>query len=759
MDFNALYHANFKLLDDAVSDWSTLVDHLVDLKKDAEDGLHKAALKADWVGVNAQVSKQFIGKTAGEFGDAHTQATTIRNILRDTRDELKAFHQQLTGAVARGEQKNLTVINSGDGKFTVMSSTRPDWSSDPSGKTGGADQKDVDALRDEIQGILSRATESDNSAKTVLMALVDQARMGFSDARYEDRDAAATAVKEADEMAALAKKDPDDLSVKDFDRLSAGLKKYHDDPLFSERFAKDLGPEKTLSFWANVSDSQVSPDINRERREQLGDLQKNLSLTLASASRSDTADMTEWKRHMVDISGQDVGGKRGGIFGYQVMSNLMRVGDYDDDFMKQYGKSLMEKERQLTHDGDHTAWQRMGFSPYLNRMKGGDSGFDPLSGYLQGLSNNPGAATDFFNDDFIPKDGDHKKAVSNFKYLFEDREWPHESNNDLSRGESDDGRNNLAAALEAATTGHPAGEIPTQDTAPHSKEQAALFNAIVSSVGDDPERLTEHGFMSDSMGQMAAEYLPDINRATTDVSRDSDDWKQIEKLYPIAGADAGVHHRDVSKFLFAVGQNPTGYAAVEVGQQAYMSKLMEYHLDPDVPADERFSQDQETTVKYIAQRSGEVSGVLGLGRQEEIAKPAGDSDHDYDYSVSQRKNLISGGVGTVVGVGTSFIATPWVGAAVGGGAGTATSAVLEYIYKDAEGHALEKAADEMGSRWQAGLEKNNEYVALGAQEAAKRYHLANADDIGTWSREGARQGYINANDILQGQAPGSRTTS
>ncbi|MFH9660580.1 hypothetical protein ACH4NF_33870 [Streptomyces sp. NPDC017248] len=758
MDFNALYHANFKLLDDAVADWSTLVKHLADLKKDAEDGLHKAATTADWAGVNAQVSKQFIGKTAGEFGDAHTQATTIHNILRDTRDELKSFHQQLTDAVSRGQKKNLTVIDAGGGKFTVMGNTRPDWSSDPSGNTGATNQKDVDDLRDEIQGILGKATESDNSAKDVLTAIVDQSRMGFSDASYQDRDTAAAAVKEADEMAKLAKKDPDDLSVADFDRLNAGLEKYHDDPLFSERFAKDLGPEKTLSFWANVSDSIVSWDISHERRDQLGELQKNLGLTLATATQSDTADMTEWKRHMVDIGDQEVGGKRGGLLGFQVMSNLMRVGDYDDDFMKQYGKSLMETERKMTGDGSHYAWQRMGPSPFLNHMKG-DSGFDPLSGYLKGLSNNPDAATDFFNDDFLPKDGDRKHAVSNFKYLFEDRHWPHESNNDLSRGESTDGRNNLASALEAAATGHPAGEIPTQDTAPHSKEQAKLFNAIVSSVGDDPERLTDHSVMSDSMGQIASEYLPDINRATTDVSRDSEDWKQIEKLYPIAGTDSEVGHRDVSKFLFAVGQDPKGYAAVEVGQQAYMSKLMEYHLDPDLPADQRFSQDQETTVKYIAQRSGEVSGVLGLGRQEEIAKPAGDKDHDFDYSVSQRKNAISGGVGTVVGVGTSFIATPWVGAAAGGAAGTATSMLLEHIYKDAEGHALEEAADEMGSRWQAGLEKNNEYVAMGAQGAAKQYHLGNVDDIGTWSREGARQGYINANDILQGQAPGSRTTS
>jgi hypothetical protein len=343
--------------------------------------------------------------------------------------------------------------------------------------------------------------------------------------------------------------------------------------------------------------------------------------------------------------------------------------------------------------------------------------------------------------------------------LFEDRHWPQAIKNDLSGDASDDARNNLASALEAATTGHPAGEIPTLDTAPHNREQAKLFNAIVSSVGDDPARLTDHNYMSDSMGQIASEYLPDINRATADVSRDSEDWKQIEKLYPIAGADSEVSHRNVNKFLFAVGQNPTGYAAVEVGQQAYMAKLMDYHLNPDLPADQRFSQDQETTVKYISQRSGEVSGVLGIGRQEEIAKPAGEDDKDYDYSVSQRKNWISGGVGTTVGVGTSFIATPWVGAAAGGAAGTVTSVVLEHVFKDAEGHALEKAAEEMGNRWQAGMQRNNEYVALGAQEAAEKYHLGNTHDIGTWSREGARQGYVNAQGILHGQAPGSTTTS
>jgi hypothetical protein len=755
VDLDTLRFANFSAVDEAVTDWSTLVSNLADLKKQAEDGLHQAANTANWAGMNAQITKEFIGKTAGEFTDAHTQARTIHRILSDTVGELKQYQKDLNAAIDRGLKKNLTVVGTGDGRFTVTMNIHPDRAA--KGTTvPDHDESDVTALRDEVQEILRKAGESDSSAETVLKAIADQATTGFADTDYKDRDTAANAVREADELAKLAKKDPDELTVQEFDRLNAGLKEYHDDPLFAERFATDLGPKKTLEFWAGVADPQVAPDLTRERREQLGELQKNLSLTLATASQSDAAAMTQWKRDVIELGDQRVG-HRGNILGFQVMSNLMRAGDYDDSFMTEYGDRLMATERKFTGDGKHTAWQQLGFDPYLNRMAG-DTGWDPMSGYLKGLSNSPDAATEFFNDDFIPKDDDHKEAVSNFKYLFEERHWPDAMENDFSGDGSDDGRNNLASALEAATTGHPAGEIPTLDTPAHDKEQAKLFNAIVSSVGDDPERLTERDYMSDSMGQMASEYLPDINRATTDVSRDSEDWDQIQKLYPIAGTDSGVHHRDVSKFLFAVGQNSAGYAAVEVGQEAYMSKLMAYHLDPDLPADQRFSQDQETTVKYISERTGEVSGVLGLGRQEEVAKPGGDQDDAYDYSISQRKNWISGSVGTVVGVGTSFVATPWVGAAAGGAAGTVTSVVLERVFKDAEGHALAAAANEMGNRWQAGLAQNNEYVALGAQSAADRYHLANSDDIGTWAREGSRQGYINARAILDGQAPGSTTT-
>jgi hypothetical protein len=187
MDFAALYHASFKLLDDAVTDWSTLVRHLEDLKKDAEGNLHKAANTADRAGVNARV-QEFTDKTADEFADAHTQATTVHNILGDVRDELKGFHQQLKDAVARDDKKGLSVIDTGSGSFTVASAPRPDWYPDPSGAKGGTRQKDVDDTRNEIQGILTKAGESDTSARTVLTAVADHSALGFSDAGYKDLD-------------------------------------------------------------------------------------------------------------------------------------------------------------------------------------------------------------------------------------------------------------------------------------------------------------------------------------------------------------------------------------------------------------------------------------------------------------------------------------------------------------------------------------------------------------------------------------------
>ncbi|MCX4484411.1 hypothetical protein OG890_10665 [Streptomyces anulatus] len=764
MDLDALRFGNFATLDEAVSDWGLLVRNLAQLKKQAEDGLRKAANSADWAGLNAQVTKEFVGKTAGEFADAHTQANTISKILTDTRDELRQHKKDVEEAISRGAKKNLTVVDNGGGGFTVTMNIHPDRAAKGT-SVPEHDQSHVTALRDEVQGILKKATESDTSASKVLTAIANQSTMGFSDASYKDRDSAVEAVQAAEDLAKIAAKNPEDLTAADFDKINNGLDKYKNDPLFAERFATQLGPKKTLEFWQGINDPAVNPHVGRERLDKLDDLQRNLGLTLAAATQSDSADMTSWKGNMIKLGEQPIGRDGGGPMGFQVMSNLMRTGDYDDQFLKSYGNKLMETERKLTGNGEHEnmAWQHRGPDPWLNRI-GEDSGDDPLTGYLKGLSNSPDAATDFFNQEYVSKedspferdtDGNGKNGkipLSNFQYLFEEREWPQETN---FKGDDDNtGRNTLALALEAATTGHPAGELPTVDTPAHNEGQTKLFESIVASVADDNERLTKHNYMTDSIGQITSEYLPDINRAMTN---DSDG--ETDKLFPVAGSSATLNHRDVNALLLTVGQNPEGYAAVEVANKQYMANLMDYHMNPDLPADKVYSKDTEFAVREIAHGSGEVSGTLAMGRQEAVAGEAEEKDKKYEQSVGQWKNAISGGIGTGIGVGTSFVASPVGGAVAGGVASTASSMILESLFKDAEGKAKDDAGPVMGELWESGVEKNSEYTEQAVEAAAKAHGRDDLMDnsIDEKARRATQDGFLAAGTSTEQMNPHLKT--
>lgn len=231
---------------------------------------------------------------------------------------------------------------------------------------------------------------------------------------------------------------------------------------------------------------------------------------------------------------------------------------------------------------------------------GSDSGYDPMTGSMQALANSPAAATEFFNDTFVSKDEDHeferdtdgngkkgKVGLSNFQYLFEERKWPFDVDSDGE--ESITGRNSMAMALEAAVTGHPGGEMPTVDTPPHNVGQAGLMANIVESVAQEPERLSKYGFMSDSMGQMTSEDMPDIHRGLHPGNFNE------AKLFPIAGEASSFSEHDLTRFLYTVGRNPEGYAAISLGQHSYTTNMMEYHFHhPDAyVADPTFAQNEK----------------------------------------------------------------------------------------------------------------------------------------------------------------------
>ncbi|GHE74057.1 hypothetical protein GCM10018785_47790 [Streptomyces longispororuber] len=554
-------------------------------------------------------------------------------------------------------------------------------------------------------------------------------------------------MEKADELSKLAGKDPGDLTAREFDRLNSGLKEYAKDPLFADRFASRLGAKGTLEFWSGINEPGANPDLGDARRERFDDLQKHLGLTLATASRSDSAGMADWKRQIIDQGGQPVRTPSGPL-GFQVMSNLMRWGDYDDEFLRRYGSSLMDTEKKMTSGGTHGAWRHTPNSPYLNRT-GSDPGWDPLAGYLKGLSNSPDAATSFFNDSFTSKPDGDDRSLSNFHYLFEERDWPVERTDD---GETSiTGRNNLALALEAATTGHPAGEFPTADTPAHDPGQSELAQNIVASISEKPERLTDHGFMADSFGKIASEYMPDIHRALHPGEANE------ERLFPVAGTAASLGEHDTTRFLYTLGRNPEGYVAVNLGQHGYTTSLMEYHFrHPEAYiTDSSFStgENLKKGIEGVASVAGEIEGIIGGGRAYESELEAGGRDQSYNTTLEHVKTWGGTAVGIGVGLGTTPFAGPG-GIVAGGVAGTAADEIIDTIIKgsmrDGAGDVIYRNGEDMQGTKESTY-KLVEEAARKAGEAAGRPspHIVSA--AAAAAESGFDHAKTNIADAFEGQ--------
>ncbi|QXE36631.1 hypothetical protein KQY30_22820 [Streptomyces sp. GMY02] len=724
MDLEALRFANFGKLGTAIDDWSAMITKLEELKEDARTQLDQRSRNANWRGVNATVTREFITKTTGEFGDAVTEATSIRNILRDTRNELIGYQSDLNGAIERGLAKNLTVVSTGGGGFTVSMNIHPDRAA-AGHQVPEHTEADVTALRDEVQGILDRATESDSSAAAVLVALVEQSPHGFADASYSDRDTAADALRAADDMARLAR-NPKDLSPEEFDRLNRNLERYADDDLFAERFATQLGARGTLEFWAGLNDLTENPELSRSRIEQFGSLQEHLGLTLAHATQSDSGAMARWEQDMVGLGDERIQRRASQNYGFQVMSNLMRWGDFDDKFLTNYGNELIANEKQRSHNGRAAdiAWHSP-MSSMLNRT-GSDGGHDPMTGFMRALSNSPQAATDFFSGTFVTADEDHdfkyedgehegeRRSLTNFEYLFEERDWLPERNSDGD--ESVTGQNNLGLALEAATTGHPAGTAPTIDNIPHSREQADLYESIVQSVSENPERLTERGYLSDSFGKITAEYMPDINRAL------NADVANRANLFPVSGEVAEFGQRDVTRFLHTVGRNPEGYAAVNLGQHNYTTALLEHHFrNPGAyVTDPNFSDmdNLKSAIGAISRNAGEIEGTIGAGRTYELEVEGVEKDAEFNAALDNASTW----AGSIAGVGVGMATAPFTGpggVVAGGLAGTAVDEVLGMIFEGQKKDSSDEVIYRNGEHWDSMQESTSVLVQEGARRAGE----------------------------------------
>ncbi|MGW8765532.1 hypothetical protein ACWGN5_23825 [Streptomyces sp. NPDC055815] len=739
LKFDQVLHAHLGGLKEAVTVWSETVSKLEKTKEKAETGLQGKADKADWKGENAGVTQAFVRKTAKEFGDALTEASSIRNILRDAESEFQAAKSELEKLVAEAPGKGIRIDPDGVVSYLIHPDRRAKDYDGPK-----PEQADFEAMRSAIKAAVDKANNADDVASRALRGLVGSDKMNFSGTNYDSLKAASKAQDAEDAHAAyeLYKKG-DEATPEEIDKLNALFKANQKDPYFAEKFALEVGPKGSMEYWADMGDPSDGSRLGVDHRDKLKELQTNWSMTLATATHSTSPEMEQWKADVIKAGSEPIQTRGTSPYGFQVMSNLMRVGDYDDKFLKDYGNGLVVTERKMTHDGAlpaDRAWRQLnGMPSHLNWM-GGDLGNDPMVGFMEGLGHNPKASTDFFNSDIdlTPENTKDNKKLDPFDYFTKDREWPEEINDKGDRTK-EPGYNALGHALESATTGHPYDAEADGLKDVRTKENAEVMQKVVERYGSDPKYMHEQPGIDDSLGKMGAAYIDELNRS---LETDGDTTMEEKTNSPFGFNDDKGKSRfgeefdtgllwnrgDAVNFMGIVSQSETGHSTLSAAEMLYTTSVLdEVGPKPGSTFDDRDLTDARTTLRV----GSEAQGIMDESRMAQIDKDYEKDSEEHKKAVGKTTEWVKFGVGAVAAGGVVALTGGAGGVLVPLAAETVGGAVTTFIGMEADDMAEKYEKDELLKKKSDDLK--DEALAMG-KENSLRPGIAYANAPG-WSEK------------------------
>ncbi|GFH37192.1 hypothetical protein SCWH03_34280 [Streptomyces pacificus] len=119
MGYNELMEVDLGKLGTAVTDWKRVAGEMQRLGGEARDGMKAKAGKARWEGVNAGVTRDFVGKTVKEFADLHAEAQSIFSVLDDAHTELKRIQQQARSVTADAKEAGFSVTGRKGGSVVI----------------------------------------------------------------------------------------------------------------------------------------------------------------------------------------------------------------------------------------------------------------------------------------------------------------------------------------------------------------------------------------------------------------------------------------------------------------------------------------------------------------------------------------------------------------------------------------------------------------------------------------------------------------
>jgi hypothetical protein len=182
--YGGIMRANLGKLGKAVDDWKDMVAQLDKLARDAGDGMMSCADRANWAGLNADVTKDFIRKTVKEFRDAHTEATSIWTVLDEAHTDLIWAQQNIEEAAESARKTGITVVDKSDGTVECIFSICAAGDAQPTDQ----DRENKQALEDRINNLISHATETDAAVGRALAKSHGGDPYNFGHATYTSAD-------------------------------------------------------------------------------------------------------------------------------------------------------------------------------------------------------------------------------------------------------------------------------------------------------------------------------------------------------------------------------------------------------------------------------------------------------------------------------------------------------------------------------------------------------------------------------------------
>ncbi|MEV4425168.1 hypothetical protein ACN9M0_13210 [Streptomyces sp. R-07] len=697
LTFDNVYQAPLDRMKSAADDWAAMKGKLDTLAQDAQSTMAAKARDDYWRGVNAEVTKPFVDKTAKEFGDAAKAADGIHKVLEDGYNAFKKAKDDLKKIVdTEAPAKGFRVTGAGKVEAVEpLSSTKdqglrhdPDFQ-----ELVRKEHSDIAVMQQRIDAIVETCDDADVACSNALKADITADRHNFSAPKYTSLDA-----EEAQRAVDLAKKGRD-ISHEELTRLNELLKDNSGSKEFSRTFYDGMGPRGALEFFGQLStDTYDYAKVDKQRLADVQDLQKNLGLNLATATRGGDAWTEKWSADMRKLGTERIPLAKydnNPAYGYQLLGGIMRYGDYDKKFLvpiAEHVTQLHAKDPYLF--ANSKPMMAGGLQNQYNPSGVNGSGFDPMISMLEALGHSPDAAKDFFSKeptsynqdgsvggtvDLDPKKDDKQTSYLDFfankdYTFFADSEGHDPDELTKTMGYMPDA---LGHALEAGTLGH-AWDDPTPELK-RDEDTAKIMRDVVMKYGDAELLKKWQPTLADSLGNMGAGYIDDLNWA---LDKNTSDSPFHPTKDPAAHLEFG--RGDTVKFLSTLGQHPDAYATVSTAERLYTTSVLEAQVGSDGRIDEGGARGAAFT-------GATLQGLLDQSRGDQVEAEGMKKHEDYEKAQAAKAGWVEFGTTAAIAAGVAFL--PATAAAAG------AAAILVPLAVDTGSGAMEQLAGQVIGDW------------------------------------------------------------